>query len=160
MLLSKLTAVASVGLLLSFSLAAVGCAAPAETTSEGSAALVNDEGDFKLYDEAVSADPQCDLHTVLNLAHQRIDGALRARLADAAEGVCRINVAPDAREYVLVSAGDDCGSKIYTGKSLTSAGTIRITDNRARLCNDYVPAIVVEEQGAKGAVRTLSTPAQ
>jgi hypothetical protein len=159
MLLSKLAAVASMSLLLSFG---AGCAVPSsDEASASEAALVSAdaEGTFKLYEEATGQpDPQCDVHTVLGIAHHRTDGGLRAQLREVVAGTCRLYIDADLREYPLRVAGDSCGSKIYKGTTKMNGvkREITITDHRTRTCRDVVDAqVIVEENRADGIVRTL-----
>lgn len=115
----------------------------AEANAAGVAA-----GSFKLYDQpGATPTPFCDVHTTLTL------GAGKANVAEALSGACEIYVAPNPREYALTAAGTSCGSRIWTGKAQRGIElySITITDNRTRVCDDLIPALIVVEE-------TIETP--
>jgi len=131
---------------------AVGCAADASDSADGDD-VTDDEvvaanvkpGDFKLYAQPhANPNPGCDVHTHLTLSKSG------AHLEEMVGGMCEIAVVPNARDYRLRAAGGECGTRIFTG-GFTKSGkkhSIKITDNRARLCENVVAAaIVVEEDG-------------
>jgi hypothetical protein len=159
MSLRTVFAFASVSVLLAL---ATGCAAEAtspESSATGGAALMNpsDEGVFKLYEDGSEPDPACDLHTVLELAHNSAYGPLQATLHDALDGVCKLAVNPAERAYTLKLDHVDCGSKVYKGASLDGVKReVTITDHRTRVCRDVVPAqVIVEETETSERSRTL-----
>lgn len=126
------------------------------TVDEANAARVA-PGEFKLYTEArATPNPNCDVHTKLVLSDQ---GGSKAHLEEGLEGSCEIAVLPNPRDYKLRAAGQDCGSRIFTGsfKKNGEKHSIKIIDNRARLCENVVAgAIEVEETTPRGKVMKFS----
>ncbi len=126
------------------------------SVDEANAAKVK-PGSFKLYGQPrAQPNPSCDVHTKLDL---KADYFSTATLAEAVGGFCEIAVIPNARTYRLRLASVDCGSRIYAGsvKKQGKSYSIKITDNRTRLCENVVAgAVVVEETvpGFPGAITT------
>jgi hypothetical protein len=161
--------IAPAGALLVLSALLLGCAADAVTIDETTAtneALTSET--FTLYTEV---DPDlsslCDTRTVLTLSSGRGGEArdpltgravLYAHLQDEAAGTCRIHVDPTPRDYALLFEGNECGSLTYSaGWTLDGrAWSLSVTDNRERICKNFVPArLVVVERKNDGSVRTL-----
>jgi hypothetical protein len=96
---------------------------------------------FKLYDSPqASVSPLCDQHILarLNSAKNTLS------LQNALDGTCELEIWPEMRTYKLVSQREDgCGSMVYEGIRETqgSTGTIALIDNRARHCDDVIPAL-------------------
>jgi hypothetical protein len=147
----------------------LGCAADAVTNDETTAtdeALTSET--FTLYTEM---DPDlsslCGTRTVLTLSSGRGGNArdpvsgravLYAHLEDEAAGACRIHVDPTPRDYALLFEGDECGSITYSARWTLDgrAWSLSVTDNRERICENFVPApLVVAERKDDGSVRTL-----
>jgi hypothetical protein len=133
-----------------------GCTAPAgeptaaESTQELNRTLVT-PGSFKLYSQP-NAEPSefCDVHTRIALANEGEgkDAVSKAHVENALAGFCEIFVPPMARDYVLSHEADGCGSHIFTGTAKTEDGSwsIKITDNRTRICEDvWIARLIVEE---------------
>lgn len=130
------------------------------TIDEANAARIA-PGEFKLYMQPrATPNPSCDPHTRLVLSAN--DGS-KAHLEEALDGFCEIAVFPNPRDYKLRAAGQDCGSRIFTG-SFRKAGkkhSIKIVDNRTRLCENVVAgAIEVEETTPEGSVQKYSYDAR
>jgi hypothetical protein len=101
---------------------------------------------FKLYDEPNATPSEgCDVHTQLKL---NVDGtSATADLKERVLGGCEIFVAANPRSYAVEGEDDGCGSVIYRDAD----EQIKITDNRARSCENVIPAlIVVDEHNAEG----------
>ena len=96
---------------------------------------------FKMYPQArANPSPMCDVFTSLTLTPN--SNGVTANLVNGVSGVCTIVVAPNERSYSLTLQGDDgCGSTIYTGHN------VKLTDNRARRCEDVIPALIVFKEG-------------
>lgn len=114
-------------------------------------------GEFKLYMEPhAQPNPSCDPHTRLVLSDS---GGSKAHLEEALDGFCEIAVMPNPRDYKLRAAGQDCGSRIFTGSFRKNGEkhSIKIIDNRTRLCENVVAgAIEVEETTPRGRVMKYS----
>jgi hypothetical protein len=105
---------------------------------------------FKMYDQP-NAEPNesCDIYTQLKLDVNGDGGT--AKLENRVSGGCEIYIAPNPRSYELIGEEDGCGSYIYRDAN----GEIEITDNRGRLCEDVIPALIVmDEIIGDDAVRT------
>lgn len=126
------------------------------TSDEANAARVA-PGEFKLYMQAhATPNPSCDPHTKLVLSNK--DGS-KAHLEEALDGFCELAVIPNPRDYKLRAAGQDCGSRIFTGSFRKNGEkhSIKIVDNRTRLCENVVAgAIEVEETSPRGTVQKYS----
>ena len=73
--------------------------------------------------------------------------------------MCQLAVRPNLRTYRLRLAGTDCGTRVYAGSRKVDGKSfaIKITDNRARLCENVVAAAVIVEEtepGFPGAITT------
>jgi hypothetical protein len=145
---------------------AVACTADASDSAQGDGDdVTSDEanaarvapGEFKLYaTPRATPNPSCDPHTKLVLSNK--DGS-KAHLEEALDGFCELAVIPNARDYKLRAAGNDCGSRIFTGSFRKNGEkhSIRIVDNRTRLCENVVAgAIEVEETTPRGTVQKYS----
>ena len=126
------------------------------TIDEANAARIG-PGEFKLYAQPrVTPNKNCDPHTKLVLS---ATGGSKAHVENALDGFCEIAVIPDPRDYRLRAAGQDCGSKIYTG-SVRKNGekySIKIIDNRTRLCENVIAALIeVEETTPRGTIKLYS----
>ncbi len=143
---------------------AVGCAATAhdeeapdgEEQEQDITARVT-PGTFKLYDAPHAApDASCDLHTKLELSAGYYSVA---KLENALTGTCELASPPaDLRQYRLRLDSTSCGTRIYAGTRKKDGQTyaVKITDNRARICEDVVAAaVIVEETRPDGAKTTL-----
>ncbi len=156
--------------LLLLAAASLSLAACAADTSEPGAAPDGDDvsvdeantakvtpGSFKLYGQPhAQPNPGCDVHTKLTLAAASFS---TATLEEAVGGMCEIAVMPNLRTYRLRLASTDCGTRIYTG-SITKAGkksSIKITDNRARLCENVIAAAVIVEETVPGFPGPITT---
>lgn len=126
------------------------------TVDEANAAKVG-PGSFKLYSQPhASPNPNCDVHTRLTLAAATYS---TAKLEEGLEGFCEIFVEPNPRTYRLRLAGTDCGTRIYAG-SVTKKGkkySVKITDNRTRLCENVVAAAVIVEETVPGFPGAITT---
>jgi hypothetical protein len=126
------------------------------TSDEANAARIA-PGEFKLYTQAhATPNPSCDMHTKLVLS---AEGGSKAHLEEALAGFCEIAVVPNPRDYKLRAAGQDCGSRIFTGSFRKNGEkhSIKIVDNRTRLCENVVAgAIEVEETTPRGTVMKYS----
>lgn len=114
-------------------------------------------GSFKLYSQPhANPNPGCDVHTRLTLAA----GAYStAKIEEGLDGFCEIYVEPNPRTYRLRLAGTDCGTRIYAG-SVTKKGkkySVKITDNRTRLCENVVAAAVIVEETVPGFPGAITT---
>jgi hypothetical protein len=140
---------------------AVGCSAQTPEPGEVSEADVNAAavapGSFKLYG-VPNADPNplCDVHTSLTLS---ADGGSSAHLEEGLAGACEIFVIPNARDYPLTLSGVECGTKIYSGSFLRGIErfSVKITDNRTRLCENVIPALIVVEETRDGELGPITT---
>jgi len=97
--------------------------------------------DVKLYDQPdAQVTPSCDVYT--HLAVTPTGSGLSARFENklSATSMCEPFIAPNVALFD-VTTSDDCGSKVYSGTS--SRGTVTITDNSTRLCENVVAARVV-----------------
>lgn len=102
----------------------------------------------KLYAEPrAKPTPDCDEHVKLVIVK---DGSkLVASLENAlsSTSTCEIPILKDRRTYEVKQSPDGCGSTIFEGKS--GGDTLRVQDNRARVCEDpFVAAFVVDEARA------------
>jgi hypothetical protein len=114
-------------------------------------------GSFKLYGvPRFTPSPSCDVHTKLELT---ADGASKAHLEGAVDGVCEIAVSKNPRDYELSLARTSCGSRIYTGSFIRGieSWSITITDHRTRLCEDIVPAQIIVEETKDGMLGPITT---
>lgn len=101
---------------------------------------------FRLYDKPnATPDGFCDKYFELKLS------PTSATMTNKLAGSCEIFVPPNPRTYTLSVKDDGCGSKVYTGKS--GDRLITITDNRARLCENVIAALVVVTETTAGAAR-------
>jgi len=108
-------------------------------------------GSFKLYETPrASPNASCDVHTKLDL----VELGQKANLRNVVSGTCEIAVPPNAREYELQLAGNNCGTLTYTGTA-GDGSSIKVTDNRARICEDVVSAAIVVEETLNSETRTL-----
>jgi hypothetical protein len=129
---------------------AVGCAAEAGSTDEASPELTASvtAGSFKLYNEPhARPNPSCDIHTKLVLSADR---GSKAHLEEVVGGFCEIAVFPNTREYSLRLTDTSCGSKVWEGTRKDETGqrwTLKVTDNRTRLCEDVIAALLVVDEG-------------
>jgi hypothetical protein len=145
-------AISLVAVAVSFGLLACGGKVPpAETVdgeeaeAEASEAAASTNNTFKLYEQPNGGPTaECDLFTSLTLTTRR------AVMENKVEGACAasIRLNPDPRTYRLRAAGGSCGSKIYKGTVQAWDGTreITVTDHRARVCEDLVPAAIIVEE--------------
>lgn len=106
-------------------------------------------GTFKLYDKPRAVPyASCDVHTRLELGADA--SGSKAKLEEAKAGSCALFVEANPRAYDLRLAESSCGSRIYTGSTSVNGASfsVKVTDHRARVCKDVVPAaIIVEESG-------------
>jgi hypothetical protein len=124
--------------------------------SEAIAAKVT-PGSFKLYmNPRAEPNPSCDVHTKLDLEAAYFS---TARLSEGLAGFCEIAVIPNERTYRLRAAGNDCGSRIFTGsrKKDGKSYAIKITDHRTRLCENVVPAAIIVEETVPGFPGAITT---
>lgn len=126
------------------------------TVDEANAAKVS-PGTFKLYAQPrAKPNASCDVHTRLTLAAATYS---TATIEEALSGFCELYVEPNPRTYRLRLAGTDCGTRIYAG-SVTKKGkrySVKITDNRARLCENVVAAAVIVEETIPGSPAPSTT---
>jgi hypothetical protein len=114
-------------------------------------------GSFKLYmNPRAEPNPSCDVHTKLDLKAAHFS---TATLAEGLAGFCEIAVIPNERTYRLRAAGNDCGSRIFTGsrKKDGKSYAIKITDHRSRLCENVVPAAIIVEETVPGFPGAITT---
>jgi hypothetical protein len=90
----------------------------------------------------------CDVGTHLVLDRGQLFGDF-AYLENFVNGVCDLYVPPEARTYRLSTGRDGCGSLVYTGSIPGTQRTVEIVDNRTRICDDVIPAllVVIEREG-------------
>lgn len=113
-------------------------------------------GSFKLYSHAHEVPlAGCDVHTRLDLAQDHFSTATLTERAV----VCKVLVPPDLRTYRLRLTDTDCGTRFYAGSRKVDGKsfTIKITDNRARLCLNVVDADVIVEETAPGFPGAITT---
>jgi hypothetical protein len=139
---------------------ATGCAAPVadaegEQSADGSELAVTpiniQPGLFKLYSSpSARPNPGCDVHT--NLVIAGVGNTKTASLIDVVSGVCELAVVPNPRSYVLKAKDVGCGSFKYIGTAITGAktGSIEISDNRFRLCDNSIGASIETREFNKG----------
>lgn len=101
-------------------------------------------------DATAQPDPSCDRYTELAL---KSDGT--AKLTNKLGGTCELLVEADPRAYKVKRLADDCGSKVYSGKASSGDDEIKITDNRARTCENMIAATIVVEETRNGETRRL-----
>ncbi len=121
--------------------------------SAGSVAFANTEV-FKLYPmpDAI-VNQSCDIHTKLLL--EVVGNIGTAKLSDHVGGFCEIFVPENKRSYQLVLKETNCGSKTYQ-QTEDAVEAIEVIDNRSRLCEDIVQALIVlKEYGPQGTEREL-----
>jgi hypothetical protein len=126
------------------------------TVGESNGAKVT-PGEFELGDQPHSIPSACDVHTHLSLKN---DGSSTATLSEVVGGMCRLAVQPNLRTYRLrLSPKIDCGTKIYTGsiKRDGTSSSIKITDHRARTCEDVIPAAIIVEETVAGYPGPITT---
>lgn len=117
------------------------------TVGESNTARVT-PGEFELDDHPHGVPSDCDVHTHLSLTN---DGTSSATLTETVGGMCRLAVMPNLRTYRLRLAKTECGSRFYTGSHKDKEGrtsTLSITDHRARVCEDVIPAQLVVTENA------------
>ncbi len=139
-----------------------GCAAQTNAEDADSQGVSADEaiktgltpGVFEMYGDPGHTPTGCDVHTRLTLSNPA-----KATLEQVVGGMCMIAVMPDARSYRLRESDGGCGSKIYTGSFHAKDGehSIKITDNRTRLCLDVLAANVVSEETVPGFPGPITT---
>jgi hypothetical protein len=164
MLLSR---IAPVGALLLLSTVA-GCTLPASSEDATASTEALSSETFTLYTGVEpNLSSRCDIHTILTLSSRRgievkdpftTGTILYAHLYNEATGECGVRMDPDPRDYALIVTSEDCGSIVYSASTTTdgTARDITLTDNRKRVCKDFVPAKIVVEEREEGAVlRTL-----
>jgi hypothetical protein len=114
-------------------------------------------GSFKLYSKPHTVPSAgCDVHTALDL---KADVYSTASLQESVGGLCQLAVMPNPRTYRLRLASTDCGTRVYTG-SITKNGnpwSIKITDNRARTCENVIAAAVIVEETEPGFPGPITT---
>lgn len=115
-------------------------------------------GSFDLYAEP-HFKPQgfCDKGVRLVLDKTELQGKV-AFLENFLNGACEIFVPANPRHYKITSVTDDgCGSTIYKGKTSGPRGTyqIEIVDNRGRMCENVIPALVVVTERGPDGEKTL-----
>lgn len=143
----------TVGLLI---LTLAGCAADSTASREDESTSATrkkeraiEPGAFKVYEDPSRAtDPDCDVHTKLELTAGNV--AILRRLV---EGACELYVHPDERSYpVKWTSTSDCGAKNYEGERTDAEGKLHIvtiSDRRGYACpaTETFPLIVVKEEG-------------
>jgi hypothetical protein len=96
---------------------------------------------FRMYSKPhTKIDRVCDVYTELKL--NIVGDAAKATLTDKVSGLCEMYRPENKRSYTLELTKTDCGSRIYTW----SDGGDReasIVDNRGRVCENLVPALIV-----------------
>lgn len=103
--------------------------------------------------------PGCTIGTELVLQGSPQAGVV-AHLRERVIGVCEIHVAPNVRRYRLQQTQTSCGSLVFRGAARLADGRssmIELTDHRARLCLDIVPARVVAQEQIGAARRQLQS---
>lgn len=111
-------------------------------------------GSFELYGTPhFQPNGFCDRGVKLTLDRTQLQGNV-AFLENFLHGACEIFVPANPRHYKITSVTDDgCGSRVYRGTAQGARGQheIEITDNRGRLCENVIPAlVVVTERGPDG----------
>ena len=117
-------------------------------------------GAFELYAEPhFQPGGFCDKGVRLTLDKTALQGNV-AVLENFLNGACEIFVPANPRHYKITSVTDDgCGSRIYKGTRQGQRGTyeVEIVDNRGRLCENVIPAlVVVTERGPDGEATLFS----
>jgi hypothetical protein len=110
-------------------------------------------GKFDLLTKPRVAPHSCDQLTKLEVKD------LSAHMSDSLVSPCMTFAAvdPHTRDYKLTRTGSSCGSTMYEA-SFTKGGdhwSIKLTDNRARLCRDVIPALIVIEETHNGTTEKL-----
>ena len=117
-------------------------------------------GRFTMYaDPHHKVEAFCDHGTTLTLDKGALNGNT-ALLENFLKGACEIFVPANPRLFKIASITDDgCGSTVMKGSYQSNRGTveIEITDNRKRMCENVIPAlIVVKEKTEQGTATYYS----
>jgi len=143
--------------LLSFSFI-TGCSADAQddaaaANADLSAPAPIAAGSFELLTKPRYTPKSCDQLTKLDLSD------MNAHMSDSLVSPCMTFVAvdPQTRDYHLTRTGSSCGSTMYEAsfKKGSESWSIKLTDNRARLCRDVIPALIVIEETHNGHAEKL-----
>ncbi len=106
---------------------------------------------FRMYDQPnPEVSTFCNRFTKLQLNLNGNSGT--ATISNHLEGFCEIYVQENKKTVKITLKEVSCGSKIY--KNLDSSqAQIEIVDNRTRVCEDVIPALIVLKQlGRDGQV--------
>ena len=120
----------------------------AADTTNSNASSTGAKGVFAMYPTRDHQPTGCDQGVRLTLDHTEQLGAF-AVAENFLEGFCEIFVSPDPRIFRLMDSQEDCGSKVYTGEGWRNGErySVKITDNRGRICDDVIPSLIVLEEG-------------
>jgi hypothetical protein len=114
---------------------------------------------FKLYRERnQQIDAFCDQYTELKLTSNGFRAT--AVLTPKVQGACEVLPRGQARTYLLKFKDDGCGSKVFRslnnfdGEEIPEehSAPLEITDNRGRLCENVIPALIVVKEIVGGDV--------
>ena len=154
----KTTAALLAGIsLLSFAFV-TGCSADAQDdAASANADLVAPApvpaGSFDLLLKPRYTPKSCDQLTKLDLKD------MNAHMSDSLVAPCMTFAAvdPHTRDYHLTRTGTSCGSTTYEASFTkgSDSWSIKLTDNRARLCRDVIPALIVVEETHNGQTEKL-----
>ena len=115
-------------------------------------------GTFLMYPEPHhKVEAGCDHGTKLTLDNANLNGNV-AFLENFLKGGCEIFVPANPRMFKIAAIKDDgCGSKVYTGSFQSSRGTveIEIVDNRGRMCENMIAALIVVTEKTPEGSHTL-----
>lgn len=96
---------------------------------------------FRMYDQPrKQVDTFCNRYTQLQLDIEGTVGT--ATVSNHLEGACEIYVPENKKTYRVALKDSSCGSKIYVDVT-ASQPRIEIVDNRTRICEDVIPALIV-----------------
>lgn len=87
--------------------------------------------------------PGCATGTALTLDKAAVSGSILL-MHEFVQGFCEIYVMPNERYAKVQSITESCGSVILKA-SRNGQEEITVTDNRTRLCEDLLPALIVME---------------
>ena len=115
-------------------------------------------GKFTMYGEPHhKPNAFCDRGTALTLDKTTLNGNV-AMMENFLHGACEIFVPANPRLFKITSVKDDgCGSTIYTGSYEGNRGRVEIevTDNRGRMCENVIPALIVVVERTPEGEHTL-----
>lgn len=115
-------------------------------------------GKFTMYGEPHhKVNAFCDRGATLTMDKTTLNGNV-AMLENFLQGACEMFVPANPRLFKITSVTDDgCGSTIYKGSFQGNRGLveIEITDNRGRMCENVIPALIVVTERTEEGEHTL-----